>query len=395
MVNKIVNKLNWQYLKKSDFYINFAAIFLALFGLLMITSATMGLDAGNLGLLIKTILKQVVFIVTGLIGMFFLISQFNLKVMKKNIEIIVVVTCVLLVACLAFSSVGGAKAWIRFPGGFTLQPSEFAKITIMLMIAAYFGDIKNYAGTAKEFVKIPFIAIGLMLAIVLILQKDLGSMAVMFAIAIFVFLIPKHRLLTKYQKIAIIIIILGLVGVLFFLTPLMDYFVNILPLKAYQKARIINAKNPFMEKYGSGYQLVNGLVSFASGGLFGVGFGGSIRKYTNFPAANTDFILAIVIEELGFIGFSLIVVGYFLIIFRLYKYAFKMKSEKGRIILLGTAMYILIHFLLNVGGVSGLIPLTGVPLLLISYGGSSTMSILLAIGISQAVISRYRIGEIE
>ena len=153
--------------------------------------------------------------------------------------------------------------------------------------------------------------------------------------------------------------------------------------------------NPFIDQYGSGYQLVNGLVSFATGGWFGLGYGNSVRKYTRFPAANTDFILAIVVEELGIIGFLLIYIPYMVIIIRLFMYALKMKSERGKIILIGVAMYIVIHSLFNIGGVTGLIPLTGVPLLMISSGGSSTLSTMCAIGIAQAVIMRFNKGEIE
>ena len=153
--------------------------------------------------------------------------------------------------------------------------------------------------------------------------------------------------------------------------------------------------NPFADKYGTGFQLINGLVSFASGGWQGVGYGKSIQKYTNFPAANTDFILAIVVEELGIFGFLLIFICYALIVGRMFIYAIRMKSQRGRIVLIGVSMYFFIHFLFNVGGVTGLIPLTGVPLLMISAGGSSTLSVMVAVGMGQAVISQYRQGKIE
>ena len=172
-------------------------------------------------------------------------------------------------------------------------------------------------------------------------------------------------------------------------------FIESLPfLKTYQKNRFLSAVNPFIDQYGDGYQLVNGLVSFATGGWFGVGFGKSIRKYTNFPAANTDFILAVLVEEMGFCGFLVVMGLYTFLIVRLFLYAAKIRSEKAKIILVGTAMYFMVHIFLNVGGVTGLIPLTGVPLPLFSAGGSSAMSMMLSVGISQAVISRFHKGEI-
>lgn len=381
-----------------DRYIHFSTLILVLFGLVMITSASMGLAAGNTMYLVNVVAKQIVFTVVGYIAMLIVAKIFTFQRLRDNISLIVIATFVFLIVPLAFSSVGGAKAWIRIPmpgGEVTIQPSEFAKISIMLVVAAYLCDLKSKKPTDWELIKTPVIIVGMFVLIVAILQSDFGSAAIMAMIAFVIFLIPQHPQLVKSQKVIFWLIILAVVGVVFLLSPIGAEFIQHLPLQEYQKSRITSAINPFSDKYGTGYQLVNGLVSFASGGFFGVGFGNSVRKYTNFPAANTDFILAIVVEELGFLGFLIIFVFYGIIIYHLFKYAFKMKSEKGRVILIGTAMYLLFHFVLNVGGVTGLIPLTGVPLLMISYGGSSTMAIMVAIGVSQAVISGFRTGAIE
>lgn len=381
-----------------DRYVHISTLILVLFGLVMITSASMGLAAGNTMYLVNVVAKQVVFTAIGYVAMLIVAKVFNFQWLRSNISLIIIATFVSLIVPLAFSSVGGARAWIRIPmagGEVTIQPSEFAKISILLVIAAYLCDLKNRKPTNWELIKTPTIIVGLFVLIVAVLQSDFGSAAIMVMIAAVVFLIPQHPQLVKYQKIIFFGIVLAILGMLLLLSPVGAELIQHLPLQDYQKSRITSAINPFSDKYGTGYQLTNGLVSFASGGFFGVGFGNSVRKYTNFPAANTDFILAIVVEELGFVGFMVIFVCYALIVYRMFKYAFKMKSEKGRVILVGTAMYLLFHFVLNVGGVTGLIPLTGVPLLMISYGGSSTMSIMVAIGVSQAVISRYRRGEIE
>ncbi|MDO5085849.1 MAG: FtsW/RodA/SpoVE family cell cycle protein, partial [Erysipelotrichaceae bacterium] len=189
-------------------------------------------------------------------------------------------------------------------------------------------------------------------------------------------------------------IVLGVFGVALLLSPIGVKIISSLGIADYKVNRFIVAADPFSDKLGTGYQLVNGLISFASGGLFGLGFGTSIRKYTNFPAANTDFILAIIVEELGIVGFMIIFICYILIIYRLFYWALKMKNQKGKVILIGTAMYIFIHFVFNVGGGTALIPLTGVPLLMISQGGSSTMSIMMCIGLSLSVIQMYKSGVI-
>ena len=161
------------------------------------------------------------------------------------------------------------------------------------------------------------------------------------------------------------------------------------PYFAHITTRFENAINLF-RPYVGGYQPINGLYGIARGGLQGVGFGESIQKYGYLTQSDNDYILSIVIEELGVFGLGIIVAGYAIIIKRLFYYAFRTKSEGYKVILIGTAMYIFAHFVLNVGGVGGLIPLTGVPLLFISSGGSSMMSIMSAIGISQAIIARIR-----
>ena len=132
------------------------------------------------------------------------------------------------------------------------------------------------------------------------------------------------------------------------------------------------------------------MAAFVSGGLFGVGYGKGFLKFSFIFASESDSILAIIVEELGFVfGFMPIVILYGIIIFQLMKYTFLVKSEKDKAILVGTIAYIFIHFLFNVGGVTAFIPLTGVPLLFISAGGSSRMAIMLAIGLSQNVIARH------
>ncbi|NCB33486.1 MAG: FtsW/RodA/SpoVE family cell cycle protein, partial [Erysipelotrichia bacterium] len=277
----------------------------------------------------------------------------------------------------------------------SIQPSEFTKIMVILIVAAYCGDIQRRFPTPGVMVKRPFILIIGYLLIVMVLQSDLGSAVVIGLIAVVCFMIPQHPQLRKYQHIFAGLLLIGVLTMVFLLTPLGETVIEHLPLRQYQANRILSAINPFTDQYNTGYQLINGLVSFATGGWTGLGFGNSVRKYTDFPAANTDFILAIIVEELGYVGFLLVFIPYIIIIWRLFHYAARMESERGRIILVGTAMYILVHCLFNIGGVTGLIPLTGVPLLMISAGGSSTVALMTAVGIAQAVIIQYRRGEIR
>ena len=137
------------------------------------------------------------------------------------------------------------------------------------------------------------------------------------------------------------------------------------------------------------------MIAFADGGIFGLGLGNSIQKYDYIPEAHNDFIGAIIYEELGIFGLALIIIPTAIIIFRLLKYADQIQDNKSRVILIGISSYFMLHLLVNLGGVSGLIPMTGVPLLLISAGGSSTIASLMAIGIAQAIISKFNKEQLE
>jgi len=140
---------------------------------------------------------------------------------------------------------------------------------------------------------------------------------------------------------------------------------------------------------GDGWQLTNALIAFATGGLFGKGFGSSTQKYGYIPESHNDFIVAIIYEELGLVGFMLFLIPYVIIIYKMFHYALRIKDTKSKLILYGVGLYFFTHLLVNVGGVSGFIPMTGVPLLLISSGGSSTLAAMMGLGIAQSIIAKY------
>ncbi|TFG83313.1 MAG: FtsW/RodA/SpoVE family cell cycle protein [Erysipelotrichales bacterium] len=156
----------------------------------------------------------------------------------------------------------------------------------------------------------------------------------------------------------------------------------------YQLQRFLAAFNPFEIAQEGGYQIVSSLIAIVKGNWFGVGLGRSLQKYGYLPAARTDFILAIIAEETGMIGFSILLIFYGIIIYRLLKGVFRAMDEKSRMTLVGIFLYLSVHFILNIGGVTAMIPLTGVPLLFISQGGSSTMAIMCGLGIAQNILSR-------
>lgn len=396
-MKKIRSSNLWLSLQKRDKAIYFSILILMLFGMIAIISASMGIVAGNTFKLMVIAFKQLMFLIVGYISMISLEKIFRLSFLKtKAFNILIWIMIISLIIPLFFHSAGGAKAWIRFPFGLTLQPSEFAKIMVILITARFLGDNhKHYSSTFNMVVR-PFCYIASMVFIVFILQNDLGSALVLFLIFAVIFLLPRHRQLRKLQTFFKLSFWFGVVGGGYFLlyTKMGEKIISAL-MSGYKKARFTTMFNPFHDPYGFGYQLINGLISFSVGSWFGCGIGQSIRKYTDFPAANTDFIVAVVVEEVGFIGFLFLMLLYGIIIFRLFNYAIKIKLEKAKIILIGTAMYLLIHMFFNIGGATGFIPLTGVPLLMISAGGSSTWSFMISIGIAQAVIGQYKRGEIQ
>lgn len=390
-----------------DYPIYWSLIWLSLFGLLMIASASMGLAIGQTTTLAKIVIKQVIFLILGYFSMTYLTNRFRFRFLDSTLFLWTAIGLFIsLMMCLSFRDAGGAHAWIRISllgQEITIQPSEFIKIFTPMVVAAYCGsanerELQRKAESDRrgvDYWKRPVMILGIYFFMILGPQSDLGSAAVIAMISMACFLIPHNPHLRFFQRFVIFLLVLGIVGTAAILTPYGMGLIQSLPLKAYQKNRFISAVNPFADPYGTGYQLINGLISMASGGWSGLGFGNSVRKYTQFPAANTDFILAIVVEELGIVGFLLIFIPYIIIICRLFYFAMRIKNEKAQILLVGTAMYLAVHCLFNIGGVTGLVPLTGVPLLMISSGGSSSLAFMASIGVAQSVIAQYRRGAIQ
>ena len=351
---------------------------------------------------IVNIAKQIVFVCSGFVLMTILRYKFNPKKLSLYfIRILYIGVLVAMVACLAFPEVNGAQAWIRIGSLMTLQPAEFAKVICIILLAYYFTEVPNaikisnqLSSRVKEelrkskFTRAVLEPLGycaILLIVCLFLQNDLGTAVILLVICVVCFFVANHPYYRFFQKQAWVGMLgigtLGLVA-----SPIVLSF-----LKEYQKARITSWLNPLNPEYvlNQSYQLVNGMIAFTNGGLFGMGLGNSTQKFGYIPEAYNDFITAIIYEELGILGLALIIVPFSVIILRLFKYAFEMEDGFGKITLIGIATYFFMHLFLNLGGVSGLIPMTGVPLLCVSAGGSSTWSAFAAIGIAQAIIKRH------
>ena len=365
-----------------------AMIGLMTIGLVMSVSSAMttGVELSTLAI---TFLKHLVFLIAGYIGYALLSRYFSLSGLHHWIFPLLILSIVFLTMALFFEEVNGARAWIRIdlPGlDVSLQPSEFVKVMTIIALASYMGN-KKASAKLKQMLLIPVFFIGTFFLIIAVLQSDVGSALVLAILAVLVFLLASHKDLAPFQWFALIMMIVVLVAMAFLLTQGGLVFLETLNiLKDYQLARFQNTLDPFINRFGSGYQLVSSLMAFVKGDWLGVGLGMGLQKYGYLPAAQTDFILAVIAEELGFAG-VLVVVGLTLfIVITLLRYAYKTSEDQPRMILAGVAYYLLLHFIFNVGGVTALLPLTGVPLLLISSGGSSTLAIMMALGIAQRTI---------
>ncbi len=373
----------------SDKPILISSIFLIVFGSFMIMSAAMPSATGQTSVIVSTGIRQAIYAAVSIFVFFFVSSINVLQVRREVYWLGYGFILFLLLLARIFSAANGAYAWI-YLGPVSFQPSEFAKIFIIAFGAKLLGTNQGKVRNLEN-LKQYAIAAMLYVGIIVVIQHDLGSGVVLFIIAYCIALVPNYKEFRPIQNIMILLIFLGILAVLFILSPIGTSILQKMSGSSYKIARFLSSANPFLYLYDDGYHLVMSLVSFATGGLFGLGYGNSIHKYMNFPNPTTDFILPVVVEELGIVfGLLPVVIAYLGIIIPLRRYSLRCTKNSSKMILFGVYLYFLVHFFLNVGGVSGLIPLTGVPLLLLSAGGTSMMACMASLGLAEAEISRYR-----
>lgn len=361
---------------------------LSVFGAVMSTSAGMNQSA-TINTMLFSFIKQVGFIVIGYVLMVYSARYGRLKIIQRFIFYVALFTTVLLLLPLGFEARGGAQAWIVLPIiNITIQPSEFAKVVIILLFASYLGDVQAKTKSVVDIVKIPLGFLMVYTFIVIVLQSDLGSGFILFVLGWFLLLIPSIPKLRKLKIILSIVTIVGFGFVFWILSPSGIAFISNLPISSYQLKRFTDMANPFVERHDSAFQLFNSLIAFTKGNWMGIGLGKSVQKLGYLPVADSDYILPIIVEEIGIFGFVAVLSGYSVILFTLLSKAMKVANEKGKMIVFGVALLLMLHFILNVGGVSASIPLTGVPLLMISAGGSSLLAIMIAIGFAQGMIAK-------
>lgn len=336
------------------------------FGLLMVYSASSVEALSETGSATYYLERQAFFVAVGLIAILAL-ANIPLDLFRSQAMWGIWFAMMLLLgAVLLFGqNAGGATRWISLPLIGQLQPSEFAKPVIILIVAKIMHEYYEEQSIETHML-IRHLAVCLAIpAAALMLQPDTGTLIIIIAsvFAMCYFAGFSYRLLIGLVACA------GIVVLIFVLSS------------PYRMARIFTASDPWDDPYGSGYQATRAIMAFASGGLFGRGIGNSTMKYSYLPEAHNDYILAIIGEELGFVGMIIFFAVFALFIYAGFKIASQSPSVQGRLIAYGCTFTILAQFLVNVLGILGVTPMTGKPLPFISYGGSSMISMLIMCGL--------------
>lgn len=358
--------------KNIDYILLIAVIFISIFGLVMIYSSSNIWAEYKFNDAFKYLKNQSIFLLIGFILMI-IISKipYTYYLDKANILLLV---CFFLLILVLIPGVGtirnGSRSWFGI-GGFGVQPSEFMKLSLIIFTSKYLAKNDKYMNNIKKGV-LPILLVTLLVFALIMLEPDFGT-GVIIVMSI-VGLLFASGVDIKFFLVAIIFGIIGAV-VLIVIAP-------------YRFKRILSFINPWSDPLGTGFQAIQSLYAIGPGGLLGLGLGNSIQKHFYLPEPQTDFIFAIISEELGFLGI-IIVSGLFLtIIYRGIKISLNAKDHFSKYLSFGIIFQLSFQTLLNLMVVVSLIPITGVTLPFLSYGGSSLLITLCEMGILLN-ISRY------
>ncbi|MGO4887874.1 stage V sporulation protein E [Anaerobacillus sp. MEB173] len=316
--------------------------------------------------------RQLFFAGVGVIAMFFVmnIDYWTWRTWSKVLLII----CFILLIVVLIPGVGlvrgGARSWLGV-GAFSIQPSEFMKLAMIAFLAKYLSENQKLITSFKKGL-LPSLALVLLAFGMIMLQPDLGTGAVMVGTCVIMIYVAGAKLSH--------FIGLGLVGV--------AGFVGLILSAPYRIKRITSFMDPWSDPLGSGFQIIQSLYAIGPGGLMGLGLGQSRQKFFYLPEPQTDFIFAILSEELGFIGGAFVILLFSLLLWRGIRIALGAPDLYGSLLAVGIIGMIAIQVMINIGVVTGLMPVTGITLPFLSYGGSSLTLMLVAVGVLLN-ISRY------
>lgn len=352
--------------KKPDYTLVITILILVVVGLVVLSSASAVLSYDRFGSNYYFFTHQLVY--GALFGMiaFFVTSQINYHYWKKLAAFMLIATIFLLIVVFIPGlglEHGGARRWINI-GSFTFQPTELAKLTFLLYLSTWL-DKRQKGIKDWKYGFVPFVTILGVISFLIILQPDVGTMSVIIVTAISIYFVAG----AKFSHLAL----LGASGV--------AMFIMLIKIAPYRMARLTVFLNPEIDPQGIGYQINQALLAIGSGGLFGRGLGKSIQKYNYLPEASGDSIFAIIAEELGFVRILLLIGLFMVLTIRGFNVAKKSPDFYGKLIATGITSWICFQAFLNMAAISGLMPLTGIPLPFISYGGSALLISLASMGI--------------
>lgn len=364
-------------------------LILSIIGLIVVYSTTSALAIQSGVSSIRMVRTQGLFFILSLLTIA-LIYKFSLNFLrnKKVLAFVIFIEVILLILSRFITdTVNGAHGWLTIPGGFSIQPAEYLKVILVWYLALIFSkrqdEIRDYdyqALTHNEWIPrnlndwrwLTLILIG-----IVVIMPDLGN-ATILALTVLIMITASgvgYRWFTSLLGLVVGVssIVLGSIWIIG-----VDRVAKI-PVFGYVAKRFSAFFNPFNDLSGAGHQLANSYYAMSNGGWFGLGLGNSIEKQGYLPEAHTDFVFAIVIEELGFVGASLILALLFFLILRIILVGIRAKNPFNSMMAIGIGGMILVQTFINIGGISGLIPSTGVTFPFLSQGGNSLWVLSVAI----------------
>lgn len=352
-------------MKKERILLIIAVVLLNLFGLIMIYSASNIWSEYKFNDPYKYLKSQGLFLIISYITLF-IVSKVPYVEYKKKSNVIFLV-CVVLLVLVLIPGVGsvrnGSRSWFGI-GGFGIQPSEFTKLGLIIFTSKYLSNNSKEIRDIKKGV-LPILGILLLIFGLIMLEPDFGT-GVVIVMTIVVLLFTSGVKMNFFIKIGV----LGLIGV-----------VALIIIAPYRMQRILSFINPWNDPLGSGFQIIQSLYAIGPGGLLGLGFGNSVQKHFYLPEPQTDFIFSIISEEFGFMGVLLVSILFITIIYSGFKIAMKCEDLFGKYLAFGITFGLAFQTMLNLMVVVGLIPVTGVTLPFLSYGGSSLLITMCGMGI--------------
>ena len=350
-------------MKKIDKHLLIAVIILSLFGLLMIYSSSNIWAEYKFNDPYKYLKSQAIFLILGYI-IIYIVSKINYQIYYKYSNIILFI-CIILLILVLIPGIGsvrnGSRSWFGI-GSFGIQPSEFAKLGIIIFTSKYLNN--NKIKSIKSSV-LPILLIVILLFGLIMLQPDFGT-GVILVMTIITMLFISGVNMSFFIKLGI----LGLLGI-----------VVLVIIAPYRLERITSFLNPWADPLGSGFQIIQSLYAIGPGGLLGMGLGNSIQKHFYLPEPQTDFIFSIISEELGFAGVLIVATLFVTIIKRGLNISLNQENNFAKYLAFGISFSLAFQTILNLMVVVGLIPVTGVTLTFLSYGGSSLLVSMIGIGI--------------